>query len=86
MRNTILACVALVSIAWSLGGCAGQEPERAVASQPGDTELDRLADWLTGSFSSAAQSRLDPDYFDIRIHAVRIWRERSGFCRCRYAT
>jgi hypothetical protein len=73
MRSTILAWTALIAIAWPLAGCGEPAPEESAAPPPGDSELARLADWLTGSFSSEAQSRLDTDYFDIRIHAVRIW-------------
>lgn len=44
---------------------------------PFDQDLTRLADWMTGSFSSQAQSQQEPDYFDIRLHVVRIWPERQ---------
>lgn len=38
------------------------------------TDVDTLAAFLTGSFSSQAQSERDPDnYFDIRLEAVEIW-------------
>jgi hypothetical protein len=57
-------------------GGASELPEASAAS-PADADLERLADWLTGSFSSAAQSKLDPDFLDIRIRAVRIWRGRD---------
>ncbi len=39
--------------------------------------LDRLASHLTGHFSSEAQSKHDPEFFDIRLHAVRIWTARD---------
>ena len=77
MRATILNWVALFSIAWPLASCSGPAPETPVAAPPSDPALARLADWLTGSFSSEAQSGLDPDFFDIRIQAVRIWNERD---------
>jgi len=77
MRTTILNWVALLSIAWPLGGCSGPAPQEPAPAPPPDLELARLADWLTGSFSSRAQSGLDPDFFDIRIHAARIWNERD---------
>jgi hypothetical protein len=40
-------------------------------------ELERLAAWMTGSFSSAEQSRRDEDYHDIRLEMVRIWHDRT---------
>ncbi|GAB5520547.1 MAG: chromophore lyase CpcT/CpeT [Rhodothermales bacterium] len=37
-------------------------------------DLDTLAGWMTGSFSSAAQAEADSvNYFDIRLEMVRIW-------------
>jgi CpeT protein len=77
MRNGVLTCMALFSMVWPLAGCSAPEPEKTTTSWPDDPELARLADWLTGSFSSAAQSELDADYHDIRIHAVRIWPDRD---------
>jgi hypothetical protein len=49
---------------------------RAGAAEP-DRELDRLAAWLTGSFSSAAQAQRDTSFFDIRLHIVPIWKDRA---------
>jgi CpeT protein len=43
----------------------------------GQTDLSLLRDWLTGSFSSAAQATADSAYFDIRLHVVPIWRQRN---------
>ena len=40
---------------------------------PADKTLTRLADWMTGAFSSQAQSQADPGYFDIRLFVVQIW-------------
>lgn len=38
----------------------------------------RLTGWMTGSFSSEAQSIEEPDdYFDIRLFMVPIWTERT---------
>ncbi|MHC4837237.1 MAG: chromophore lyase CpcT/CpeT [Planctomycetota bacterium] len=55
----------------ALAGCAmsGSEP---------DPELTRLAEWMTGSFSSAAQAEAQPeDYFDIRLVMQPIWADRA---------
>lgn len=51
-------------------------PLTACQSQP--DELSLLTDWMTGSFSSAAQSAGDPDYYDIRLHMVPIWPDVDG--------
>jgi len=63
----LLACLLSLS-------CAGEPP---VADTAPDDSPIRLADWLTGSFSSAEQAERDEKYFDIRIHAVRIWNDRD---------
>ena len=47
------------------------------AAEPPRAELVRLAEWMTGSFSSAPQAAADEDYFDIRLHMARIWPERE---------
>ncbi len=39
--------------------------------------LDRLAGWMIGSFSSAEQAALDAEYYDIRLEVVRIWPKRD---------
>ncbi|WP_395374954.1 chromophore lyase CpcT/CpeT [Marinicella sp. W31] len=37
----------------------------------------QLIDWMQGSFSSQAQSQQHSDYFDIRLHMVKIWPQRK---------
>lgn len=50
----------------------------ALAGSPHkDKELGRLTEWLTGSFSSEAQSVSDKDFFDIRLEMAPIWRSRT---------
>jgi hypothetical protein len=40
----------------------------------------QLREWMTGSFSNAAQAETDPSYRAVRLRATRIWPERSpGF-------
>lgn len=40
--------------------------------------IARLADWMTGSFSSSAQALSDPEnFFDIRLEMVPIWQDRA---------
>ena len=45
------------------------------ASREGDWES--LARRLTGRFTSEAQSREDPDYFDVRCDGFPLWKERG---------
>lgn len=53
----------------------------ATAASAADTAsslaLERLATFLTGSFSSADQALADKNYRHVVLHAVRIWPERT---------
>lgn len=40
-------------------------------------DLEQLAEWMSGSFSSAEQAALDTNFYDIRLQMVRIWPERD---------
>ena len=42
-----------------------------------DTDLLRLASWMTGSFSSQEQAAADSGFLDIRLEMVRIWKDRT---------
>ena len=48
-----------------------------LAAAAPDADLERLASWLAGSYGSAAQAAADEDYADIRLHMVRIWKDRA---------
>jgi hypothetical protein len=49
-----------------------------LAAEPtADADLEQLALWMTGSFSSAAQSEADADFLHIVLHMTRIWLERE---------
>ncbi len=49
---------------------------RTLAPRPA-SPADELADWLCGSFSSAAQAARHNDFYDIRLHTTRIWKARD---------
>jgi hypothetical protein len=49
----------------------------ALAADDGADDLDLLASWMTGTFSSAAQAAEDPDFPDTSLHVSRIWSDRS---------
>jgi len=69
-----LAVLALVCIS------ACTMPPQSVTEAPvsaTDADLETLAQWMTGSFSSAEQAAADVDYFDIRLEMVRIWTDRT---------
>ena len=42
-----------------------------------DPDLEQLAAWMTGSFSSEAQSKEDADFHHIVLHMARIWKTRT---------
>jgi hypothetical protein len=66
MQKAALSCLCLAVLAVPMSAVAADDPA-----------LDRLADWMTGSFSSAAQADADPDFRHIVLHMVRIWPDRS---------
>lgn len=66
MKRVLLSC--LIGIA--LSSCAQLSP------QP-ESRVERLALWLSGSFSSAAQAQRDASYFDVRLHVAPIWTGRD---------
>ncbi len=42
-----------------------------------DSELEQLSQWMTGAFTSEAQSLEDPDFRHIVLHMARIWPART---------
>jgi hypothetical protein len=76
MRRRIAGVLLLALLA---GGASGES--RAASGEPpagaADRDLADLADWMSGSFSSAAQAAADSNYLDIRLQMVPIWRERA---------
>ena len=44
---------------------------------PESPDLDTLATWMTGSFSSAQQAAADSAFFHIRLEMARIWSRRG---------
>ncbi len=42
-----------------------------------DDDLDTLALWLTGSFSSERQAKFDSNYYHVELHMRRIWPTRT---------
>lgn len=71
----LIAAPLLVACVLVCAGCQGMGASRSVR---GSAELRELTTLMTGSFSSQAQATADPDFFDIRLHMVPIWPERSG--------
>lgn len=49
----------------------------ALLINPARSDLDLLAERLTGHFSSERQSVEQPGYLDIQLHSVRIWPGRT---------
>lgn len=40
-------------------------------------DLERLAEWMSGSFSSVEQAARDSNFFDIRLQMMPIWKDRT---------
>ncbi len=43
-----------------------------------NSDLKKLYKWMSGSFSSKAQSEKDSSFFDIRLQMAPIWKHRKG--------
>jgi hypothetical protein len=66
--------ITLTILATCIGtGC--QSPGTIPPSR--NSDLTELAGWLSGSFSSQAQSKEDTDFLDIRLNMIPIWTERK---------
>jgi hypothetical protein len=50
-------------------------PAAAADGEP--DALDLLVEWMSGTFSSAAQADQDPEFFDISLHMTPIWTDRE---------
>jgi hypothetical protein len=69
--SVTLRSAAVAAVLATLAGCRAAPQVRA-------GELDTLAAWMTGSFSSAAQASADPgEHADVRMHAIAVWAERT---------
>lgn len=79
LSGRFAATLAIASLAC---GCASTTSRPAAAASPPSQEaqLEELASWMAGSFSSQEQSRQCKDYLDIRLHMARIWPGRSDGC------
>ncbi|MEW5797245.1 MAG: chromophore lyase CpcT/CpeT [Candidatus Zixiibacteriota bacterium] len=44
--------------------------------RPSQVHLDRLVNWMSGSFSTQEQALVDSAFLDIRLESVQIWPER----------
>ncbi len=56
----------------ALAACSSTRSSRA-GHAACEEDVETLASWLSGSFSSEAQHKADPKYFDVRLHHARIW-------------
>jgi hypothetical protein len=57
---------------------SGLEADAASPARAFSQKLVTLRDWMSGSFSSAAQAADDPEFFyDIRLHMTPMWADRE---------
>ena len=77
---SLLFLICALTASFSVVSCTSKEEPKPVfrpnPSAP-DMTLGRLQEWLIGSFSSEEQAKADTSFFDVRIHCVPVWRERS---------
>lgn len=63
-----------VAVLVTASGCIKRKETRSPAAQE---DLQRLVTWMSGSFSSQAQSEQDSAYYDIRLEMTPIWTNRT---------
>ncbi len=82
----VMLCLCVMSTLLVVGSqpLLAQSPEQATSEQPelstpaqAQSDLDLLVSWMSGSFSSKAQSEEDEDFYDIRLRMAAIWSDRS---------
>lgn len=72
----LLAKLAIVSMLTIILTACATVPGPRNASE----DLTRLADYMTGFFSSLEQSQNDPTFYDIHLHMARIWpNQKNGY-------
>ena len=59
------------------GAALADEEATRKAPMAYDSTLHKLASYLSGSFSSAAQAAEDSNFFHIQLHVARIWLNKS---------
>lgn len=65
------------TLGWALWlGLATVAVRSAAAAAPFSPDLELLAGWMTGNFSSQAQAQRDSSFFDIRLTIAPIWKAR----------
>lgn len=53
-----------------------------ISCKPANTQhadLQKLKSWMTGSFDSKEQADLDTNFYNISLHMVQIWSERTDY-------
>jgi CpeT protein len=74
--RTVVAALGTSVVALIHAGC-GVEVDVAAPPATIAPEVDRLANWLTGSFDSSAQAARDAAFLDISLNACRVWPSRT---------
>lgn len=76
MLRSLLSTLALLSLA-TVAGAQDMPAAASVNTSFGkESEVRRLAKMMEGNYNSARQAAADKEYFDIRLHIKRIWKER----------
>lgn len=73
--NSVIKRVLVLGIIMGITACMHDSPKPVNPPKPDDLQL--LAQYLAGTFSSLEQSKIDPEYFDIRLVMIPIWKDRA---------
>ncbi|MBD3331298.1 hypothetical protein GF356_00490, partial [candidate division GN15 bacterium] len=74
-HRPIAVCLLTLALIVACGHKQAQTEKPQPATPTPNITLAQLADWMTGSFSSADQAAEDSAFFDIRLEMSRIWLE-----------
>lgn len=70
MKKITLISILISIFSFIMFSCSNKSPLD-------DYELRQLKSWMTGSFSSQAQSEADTNFFNIHLEMVHIWKDRT---------
>jgi hypothetical protein len=75
--SLVVACALVACGSVATLRAADSAPATQPPAEPAKADVNLLADYLTGHFSSEKQSKTNLQYFEIHLHAARIWKDRK---------
>ena len=76
-RNRLASYLLATLVLTLLVACTSDKKEQQERLPQFDMNLQQLATWMIGSFSSGQQAEADSAYYDIRLHMAQVWENRT---------